>query len=200
MDTPVIINADDSPYLRFCAEWWTDPKSKLKAQKADSLVISLGEGGKVLDESYYGQLSTKDGAIQHRQDYTVGGDLIQSPTHMLEQFDVQLDSINHAVEGLSVFLTSSAPLPAYLSKLEFSIVHPVSRELYVYHYREEVSLSTPHSHSAALGTLVRGNHRDWLFYTPTEPYIRSSGIRILHPYASLEFQHYAKETARLLST
>lgn len=162
------INQDDSPYIRFVFEWDTLEKSTNKpyhsAQDIDSGVIIFNKNTQVIDESYYGQLATRDGSIQHRADSIVGGDLIPKYDHKIEQVDVQLDSINHAIQYFCPFLISPSNFPHLVKKVKFSIVQPITKELTIEHYSFILDdLDNLQSNALIIGYMERKDNKDWEF-------------------------------------
>lgn len=184
---PVNINQYDSPYIRFSYDWTTPEKSPTKpyrnAQDIDAGVFLLNKQGEVIDESYYGQLASRDGSVQHRSEYVIGGDLIPQKNHKLEQVDVQLDAINHAIHYLVPFVLSPKPFSELIETLTFSITQPVTRELTVNHHEQDMSKVLgrfPKNNRMLIGLLARQENGDWVYANRHEPNVSSGELRGLH--------------------
>lgn len=183
------INHDDSPYIRFSYDWNTITKSETKphssSQDVDAGVVVLDAHNTVIDESYYGQLATRDGSIQHRSEYVIGGDLIPQQTHKLEQVDVQLDAINYAIHSFFPVIVSPVPLAHFMTSMSFSITQPVTTDLTIEHFTEtydkETLGSDPNTTALVFGQMVRGGFGEW-DYHPFQIPVRSTAgsIRELH--------------------
>lgn len=183
------INHDDSPYIRFSYDWNTISKSESKphssSQDVDSGTIVLDQHNTVIDESYYGQLATRDGSIQHRSEYVIGGDLIPQQTHKLEQVDIQLDAVNYAIHSFFPVVVSPVPLAQFMTSMAFSITQPVTKELTVEHfaetYGEETLESDPNTTALVFGQMARGTSGEWNYHPFQMPVRSTAGsIRDLH--------------------
>lgn len=121
----IFFHTDDTPLLRLEIAWDThlSRRSMLKQMFSplsdiDSGIIFVSKEGKAIDESYYGQLASKDGSVQNRSDDTVNTPLVPDPSYMVEQYDVDLSHVNYAVESFSLFLFSQSSLDTEERKVE----------------------------------------------------------------------------------
>lgn len=127
----VFLHADDTPELRLNLRAHAQVSRRNVLSQLFSPLPDIDSGivlykeGKAVDESYFGQLSSKDGSIQHRADETVGTPVVPSPDFFEEQYDVDLKNLNYSINAFNLFLFSQKPLiteKRSVEKMEVSLV------------------------------------------------------------------------------
>lgn len=184
----VHVHTADTPQLRLDV-WWetsstgTNPLSRLfsPTPDIDSGMLLIREDGVVVDESYYGQLRTQDGSIQHHGGDNIDAPLVYEAGKHQDQYDIALDTVNNVVSELHVGIFGDSmglnDPKRKMERLTYTLSYPYEEGRIVL---AEGELDTvPEANGVHIASLIREGKHGWVFSSVLAP-VQSKNVRDFH--------------------
>lgn len=189
------INTHDTPYLRLEVHWTMDLPMKRSMKSlfsplpdVDTGIVMVRKDHKAVDESYYGQLASKDGGIQHHADENQNAPIVPDPYLRQEQYDLNFYTLNNAITSFSLAIFSSAPLNGdnleqKVTSLNYKLVYPAAQdeELVIF---EKDCPSIPDTTGVHIATCNRLSSHEWQVDSFWQGFMFSN-IREFHNHAEI---------------